>query len=228
MSSEGARPELAVALNTPDPSEALTWARAIGPGVLYKVGLPLYLNHGKAFVRHLAGELDSPIFLDLKLGDIPLTVAQAAKAVSDLNPRYLTVHAWAGPEAVRAAAQELPETRVLGVTVLTSLSAERLRELGIGSPLDAALKLAEWALEGGAWGVVASGLEAPELKARFPELGLVVPGVRLPEDSPGDQARVVDPREARGYADCVVVGRPIVKAAQPRAAYEKYLRALRG
>ncbi len=225
MSSRRGSPELAVALNTSSQEEALGWARQIGPA-LYKVGLPLYLRHGKDFVRRLSEEMESPVFLDLKLGDIPLTVAQASGAVADLKPRYFTVHAWAGPEAVRAAVEELPETRVLGVTVLTSISPGRLAELGFSSALDAVLKLAEWALKGGAWGVVASGLEAPEIKARFPQLGVVVPGVRLPEDSPGDQARIADPRSLKGIADCVVVGRPIVAARNPREAYRRYLRAL--
>ena len=230
---------IAVALDTSDLETAVAWAAAAGPHVsTVKVGLELFLRHGHDAVlkcREASGGRD--VFLDLKLHDIPNTVAGAARSVAELAPDYLTVHASGGPEMVRAAVEALPTTRVAGVTVLTSLTAEQLAAVGFtGSPRDVVRRLAVLAVEGGARALVCSPLEVADVRREVgPDVRLITPGVRpttgaAPDDqaAPGvrsasgsadDQARVATPQQALADgADLLVIGRPITGATDVATA----------
>jgi len=212
-------PPIAVALDTTDLETAVAWAAAAGPHVsTVKVGLELFLRHGHDAVlkcREASGGRD--VFLDLKLHDIPNTVAGAARSVAELAPDYLTVHASGGPEMVRAAVEALPSTRVAGVTVLTSLTAEQLAAVGFtGSPRDVVRRLAVLAVEGGARALVCSPLEVADVRREVgPDVRLITPGVRPTSSggAPDDQARVATPQQALADgADLLVIGRPITGA----------------
>jgi orotidine-5'-phosphate decarboxylase len=214
---------LIVALDTADLGRAVAWAAATAPHVaLFKLGLEFFLAHGAAGVRALAGR---PIFLDLKLHDIPNTVAGGVRAVLPLAPRMLTVHA-AGGTAMIAAARQASEAAgaarpmILAVTVLTSLDAMALAATGVtSSPADQVLRLARLALAAGADGLVCSPREVAMLRRELgPQARLVVPGIR-PDGSPAaDQARIMTPPDAvAAGADWIVVGRPITEAADPAA-----------
>ncbi len=222
---------VAVALDTTDLDVAARWAAAAGPYVsTVKVGLELYLRHGAAAVaraREASG--GRAVFLDLKLHDIPNTVAGAARAVADLAPDFLTVHAAGGPAMVRAAVEALPGTRITAVTVLTSLSAADLERIGLaGPPLDAVRRLAVLAVSGGAQALVCSPQEVAAVRAEVgPGVVLITPGVRPAGSDPGDQARVTTPEQALADgADLLVVGRPITGAFDPGAAAASLAAAL--
>ncbi len=220
---------VAVALDAPDLETAAGWASAAGPHVsTVKVGLQLFLRHGHDAVlkcREASGGRD--VFLDLKLHDIPNTVAGAARSVADLTPAYLTVHASGGPDMVRAAADALPDTMVAGVTVLTSLSAEQLAAVGFaGSPLDTVRRLAVLAVEGGARALVCSPLEVSAVRREVgPGVRLITPGVRPAATASGttggrsdDQSRTATAEQALADgADLLVVGRPITGAGDATA-----------
>ena len=214
---------IAVALDSADLETAVSWAAAAGPHVsTVKVGLELFLRHGHDAVvktREASGGRD--VFLDLKLHDIPNTVAGAARAVAELAPAYLTVHASGGPEMVRAVADVLPATKVVGVTVLTSLSAEQLAAIGFAdAPRDAVRRLASLALEGGARALVCSPLEVADVRREVgTAVTLITPGVRPAGGDLGDQVRVATPEQALADgADLLVIGRPITGASDVGAA----------
>ena len=214
---------IAVALDTTDLETAVGWAAAAGPHVsTVKVGLELFLRHGHDAVlktREASGGRD--VFLDLKLHDIPNTVAGAARSVAELAPTYLTVHASGGPDMVRAAVQALPQTVVVGVTVLTSLTSEQLAAIGFaGTPRDAVRRLAVLAVEGGARALVCSPLEVADVRREVgADITLITPGVRPAGGPLGDQARVATPEQAHADgADQLVVGRAITGAADVAAA----------
>ena len=226
--SERATPPGIVALDRPGFGEADRLITALGEAVsFYKVGLELFTAEGPAVVRELAGR-GKRIFLDLKLHDIPNTVAGAARAAGRHGVDLLTVHAAGGAAMVRAAADAAGEasggrTRVLAVTVLTSLAADRLpasfrRDLGLS---ELVLALADEALGAGASGLVCSGQEVGALRRHVGrEPLLVVPGTRPPGADAQDQARVVAPRAALADgADWLVVGRAVTEAADPRAGW---------
>jgi orotidine-5'-phosphate decarboxylase len=221
-----ARAPLAVALDGPDLGTVLSWARATGPHVaVMKVGLETFLRDGAlgvTAVREAAPE--AGLFLDLKLHDIPNTVAGAARSLAGLAPDILTVHASGGSAMIAAAAQALPRTRIAAVTILTSLSGADLAQIGIvGDARDAAVRLAVLAVRGGARALVCSPLEAAQIRSVVgPDVLLITPGVR-PASGTGselaDQARVATPVQALAAgADLLVVGRPITGAADPAAA----------
>jgi orotidine-5'-phosphate decarboxylase len=225
---------LIVALDTADPQRARSWASAVAPhcGML-KLGLEFFLANGADGVRRID---DLPIFLDLKLHDIPNTVAGGVRAVLPMAPGLLTLHASGGTamiEAARRAADEAGAHRpkLLAVTVLTSLNAEALHETGVaGGPRQQVLRLARLALAAGADGLVCSPQEVAMLRD---SLGagplLVVPGIRPAGAAMGDQARTMTPGEAaRAGADWLVVGRPITQAADPAAAAASVAAELRG
>jgi orotidine-5'-phosphate decarboxylase len=223
---------VAVALDAPDLGTALGWARAVGPHVsTVKVGLELYLRHGAeavSAVREASGGRD--VFLDLKLHDIPTTVAGAARSVAALRPDLLTVHAAGGAAMVRAAVEVLPDTRVTAVTVLTSLDEADLTAVGLRGPArDAARRLAALAVGAGARAVVCSPHEVAAVRAEVgPDITLVTPGVRPEGDVDGDQARVTTPAQALASgADLLVVGRPVTGAVDPGAAAETLAAGLR-
>jgi orotidine-5'-phosphate decarboxylase len=219
---------IAVALDAPDLATAVAWATAVGPYVsVVKVGLELYLRDGADAVEAAAEASGRPVFLDLKLHDIPNTVAGAARSVARLAPAYLTVHAAGGAAMVAAAAQALPGTKVAAVTVLTSLSAADLDRIGLlGPPLDAVRRLAVLAVAAGARALVCSPQEVAAVRAEVDDdVVLITPGVRLPAtdgasaSALGDQVRVATPEQALADgADLLVVGRPITAAADPAAA----------
>ncbi|WP_284944357.1 orotidine-5'-phosphate decarboxylase [Acidisoma cladoniae] len=212
------------ALDTTDLATAQTWARSLAPHCgLMKLGLAFFMAHGPAGVRAVT---DRPVFLDLKLHDIPNTVVGAVSAILPLGARMLTLHA-AGGAAMIAAARRAADAggperpKLLAVTVLTSLSAAALAETGVmGSPSEQVLRLAKLALDAGADGLVCSPQEVAMLRRHIgPNPLLVVPGIR-PEGAPaGDQARTMTPREAvSAGADWLVIGRPITAAADPALA----------
>jgi orotidine-5'-phosphate decarboxylase len=178
--------------------------------------------------REASGGRD--VFLDLKLHDIPHTVAGAARAVAELAPAYLTVHASGGVAMVRAAVDALPTTKVTGVTVLTSLSAEQLAVIGFAdTPRDAVRRLAVLAVEGGARALVCSPLEVAHVRAEVgPDITLITPGVRPAGGATADQSRVGTPEQALSDgADLLVIGRPITGAADVAVAAAELAATLR-
>lgn len=198
------------------------FARAVAPEVgMLKVGFELFVAEGPRAVR-AAAELGRPVFLDLKLHDIPATVEGAARSAAASGASLLTVHASGGPRMVEAAVRGARGMlRVLGVTVLTSLDAEQLGRIGLAGPAErAVVRLARLVIEAGADGIVCSPLEVAAVRAAVgPAPLLVVPGVRPPGAAAGDQARFATPEEAvRAGADVLVLGRPLRDAADPAAA----------
>lgn len=214
---------LIAALDTADADQAQTWAEALAPhcGML-KLGLEFALAQGPPGIRAITAR---PVFLDLKLHDIPNTVAGAVRAVLPLRPRMLTLHAGGGSamiEAARRAADTVEDPPVLlAVTVLTSLDSAALHATGVaGGPRQQVLRLARLALSAGADGLVCSAHEVSMLRdALGARPVLVVPGIRPSGVVAGDQARTMAPREAvDAGADWIVVGRPITGSADPAAA----------
>ncbi len=202
--------------------EAEPFARTIAPAVgMLKVGLELFAAEGPPAVR-AAATLGRPVFLDLKLHDIPNTVEGAARSAAASGASLLTVHASGGPAMVSAAVKGAEgKLRVLAVTVLTSLDAAALRAIGLEGPPEAAVvRLARLAVDAGAGGLVCSPHEVRAVRAAVgPGPLLVVPGVRPAGAAKGDQARVATPAEAvAAGADVIVVGRPLRDAADPLAA----------
>lgn len=210
-----------VAIDTPDLARAkaiATRTRAHIGGI--KLGLEFFCAHGQHGVQEMAA-LGLPVFLDLKLHDIPNTVAKAVQALSPIKPAILTVHASGGRAMLEDAKAAAPvNTKVVAVTMLTSLDASDLAATGIGgSAHDQVLRLTELAHEAGIDGIVCSGAEVAAAKKAWPKGFFVVPGVR-PADGPvGDQKRVVTPRAALDAgASILVIGRPITQAEDPDAA----------
>ena len=189
-----------------------------------KVGLEMYTACGPDAVREIAG-LGFNVFLDLKLHDIPNTVAKAVESAAKLPIRMLTLHTCGGREmmqwAVKAQQQHAPDLLLLGVTVLTSMSAAGLAETGVGdAPEKQVVRLGELAVAAGLRGLVCSPLEIAPLRAALPrDVALVTPGIRPRDAKADDQTRVMTPAEAaRTGANFIVVGRPIFKAVDPVAA----------
>jgi orotidine-5'-phosphate decarboxylase len=223
-------PPIAVALDTPDLAVAQQWVSAVAEHVsTAKVGLTLFYAEGPEAVEKIRAAADVDVFLDLKLHDIPATVAGAVRSVSRLAPRYLTVHAAGGPAMIAAAAQAAPEILITAVTILTSLGTDDLDRLGIaGPPVDAVRRLATLAVDAGARAIVCSPQEVASVRAAVgPDIVLITPGVRPAASDPGDQARVATPEQARtDGADLLVIGRPITGAADPAAAAAEIARSL--
>lgn len=222
---------IAVALDAPDLETAARWAAMVAPHVsTLKVGLELYLRYGPDVVASVRGASGVEVFLDLKLHDIPATVAGAARAVARLRPALLTVHAAAGAAAIRAAADSAPDARIVAVTVLTSLGEPDLTRIGLAGPVsDAARRLAALAVGAGARGLVCSPHEVAAVRAEVgDDIMLITPGVRPSGSAAHDQARVATPEEAlRAGADLLVIGRPITGAADPGAAASAIAASLR-
>jgi orotidine-5'-phosphate decarboxylase len=221
---------ICAALDFPSFAAAEGFARQVAPHVgMLKVGLELFVAEGPPAVR-AAAALGRPVFLDLKLHDIPNTVEGAARSAAASGAALLTVHASGGAEMVRAAVRGAGgNVRVLAVTVLTSLDAGALDAIGLSGPTEAAVvRLAKLAVDAGAGGLVCSPHEVAAVRAAVgPGPLLVVPGVRPPGAAKGDQARVATPAEAvRAGADVIVVGRPLRDAADPVAAAREIAGAL--
>jgi orotidine-5'-phosphate decarboxylase len=216
------RAPIAVALDAPDLETAARWAGLVTPHVsTVKVGLELYLRYGPGIVASIRGASGVKIFLDLKLHDIPATVAGAASAVARLRPDVLTVHAAGGPDVIRAAVRAAPNTLIAAVTLLTSLGPADLDQIGMAGPLsDAVRRLAVVAVGAGARGLVCSPREVAEVRAEVgPGVMLITPGIRPAGAAAHDQARTATPEEAlRAGADLLVIGRPITSAPDPGAA----------
>lgn len=218
-----------VALDTPDLDLARHLAGALAPHVGgVKLGLEFFAANGTLGVTDIAA-LGLPIFLDLKLHDIPNTVGKAVAALAPLGPAVITVHAAGGRamlEAAKAAAGA--NTKVVAVTVLTSLDSADLADIGVAaSSADQVARLAALARGAGADGIVCSGAEVAAARSAWPEGFFVVPGVRPGGAAEADQKRVMSPRAARDCgASILVVGRPITAAADPVAAAQDIARSL--
>lgn len=225
-------PEVIVALDYPDPETAFELVERLPEGTWYKVGLELFTRSGPPVVRRLVDE-GRHVFLDLKLHDIPNTVAGATRAAAAMGVRLLTLHASGGEAMLRAAADAVREenqrsggdTRLLAITVLTSLDDASLSSvMGEGSGVEQAVgRLAGLARESGVHGVVSSVGECRAVKlACGPEFLVVTPGIRLSGEGAQDQKRVATPAVAKSAgADFLVVGRSITRAEDPLAALER-------
>jgi len=222
--------QIVVAMDVPSATE-IKPLLAILPTELawYKVGLEIFSAEGPAALTPLR-EANKKIFLDLKLHDIPRTVARAVRSATAHGVSLLTVHASGGRDMLRAAADAAHElgsnTQLVAVTTLTSLAEDDLREIGVIRTLkDHTLALGELAIASGIDGLVCSPLEAREFRARLGTVPiLVTPGIRPAGASLGDQKRVADPASAvRAGADFLVVGRPILEAKDPADAARRLL-----
>ena len=206
-----------LAVDTSDFDTAISWIEATKESVsVYKLGLEFYLNFGAAGVANVVSRTGVEIFLDLKLHDIPHTVAGAAKAISHLQPRFLTVHASGGSAMVKAAADAVPNVSITAVTILTSISESDLFEIGYASPaLESAVALAKLAVNAGANAIVCSPLETAAIRSALGDKPIIItPGVRpLTEMGADDQVRTMTPADAiAAGANFVVIGRPITRA----------------
>lgn len=225
-----ARQHLIVALDFPDAHTALALVdRLEGQCSWFKVGLELYIAAGPAIIATLVDRGHS-VFLDLKLHDIPNTVASAVRAASSLGARMLTVHAAGGPAMLAAAREAVsglaapPE--LLAVTVLTSMDRYQLASTGVANtPKEQVALLAQLGLDAGIRGFVCSPQEVAELRALSgPDGLLVAPGIRPSGTDHGDQKRIAAPAQAlRDGASYLVVGRPITQAAEPAVAAQSIL-----
>jgi orotidine-5'-phosphate decarboxylase len=227
--------EIIVALDLPSSDRALALVDRLDRAAdFYKVGSPLFTRAGTSLVRALR-ERGKRVFLDLKFHDIPSTVAGAVEAAIELDVQLLTVHASGGTAMMRAARDAAGDhdVRLLGVTILTSFSAadvEQVWHRQIRSVRDEVARLAGLAVDAGLHGVVASPLEVEALKDQHgAELIVVTPGIRGSSDRAGDQARTATAGEAtRAGADYLVVGRPVIAAADPVAALASLRREVEG
>jgi orotidine-5'-phosphate decarboxylase len=214
---------LIAAIDTPELDRAGELIAAVAPHCgLVKLGLEFFMRHGpQGFMQAAQGQ---KVFLDLKLHDIPNTVAGAVRSLLPLGADMLTIHAAGGAkmiEAARAASEGQKRPAILAVTVLTSLDTAALAETGVaGGPAQQVLRLARVALENGADGLVCSAHEISRLRDAFGDKPvLVVPGIRPAGAALGDQARVMTPEDAvAAGADYIVVGRPITGAPNPAEA----------
>ncbi|MFT4114281.1 orotidine-5'-phosphate decarboxylase [Silvibacterium sp.] len=226
--------QLIVALDYPSAEPALALAGQLSGHVRWlKVGLELYLAAGNSIVRELRDQGFS-VFLDLKLHDIPNTVAGAVRSASTAGASMLTIHSLGGPVMMTAAAEAAaasPEPlQLLAVSVLTSMDQAQLEAIGIAtSPAEQVQRLARLATASGISGLVASPQEVALLRREFPALTFVIPGIRPAGASIGDQKRIATPAQAaRDGANFLVVGRPITQAPDPAAATQAILAELAG
>ena len=210
-----------VGLDTPDLDHAEQLARAVAPHVGgLKLGLEFFMANGPEGVRRM-GKTGLPLFLDVKLHDIPNTVAGALKSLSVLDVAIVNVHAGGGLQMMQAAREACrPATKLIAVTVLTSLDEADLSAMGVfGNPATQVHRLTVLAREAGLDGVVCSSHEVATLKAEWDEGLFVVPGIRPAGADLGDQKRVMTPKDALAAgAGILVIGRPITAAADPAAA----------
>jgi orotidine-5'-phosphate decarboxylase len=215
-------PPIWLAVDTADLDRARDLVAACRPwlgGV--KLGLEFFVAHGPAGVLAVMAGTSLPLFLDLKLHDIPHTVARAVESAQALGPTLLTIHASGGRAMIRAARAACPsETKLIAVSILTSLDGGDLADIGFnGAPGEAVARLALLARTAGADGLVCSPHEVADVAARWPEGFLVVPGIRPAGTADADQKRVLTPGQALAAgAGALVIGRPITAAPDPAAA----------
>ena len=227
-----------VALDVPEAETALQLAAQLAPVVgAFKIGGELFTSAGPEIVRRIRATR-AAVFLDLKFHDIPNTVAKSVAAATRLDVQMITIHASGGWEMMQAAEQAAQQTArqagrpaplVLGVTVLTSMDENNLRELGVSvSTSEQVERLAKLAVKAGLRGLVCSPLEITALRQIVPvEMQLVTPGIRTGKEKADDQKRTLSPREALDAgANWLVIGRPIYAAENPRAAAEAILASL--
>ena len=215
-----------VALDYPDSVSALRLVSLLGESCrFYKVGSELFTASGPSIVEALR-HAGCDVFLDLKFHDIPNTVAGAMRQVRRMGVSLATVHASGGRAMIEAAVEAAgPDCGVFAVTVLTSLDAAAIVEIAgadTATPAESVMRLSALASSSGARGVVCSGEEASSIRERFgPTLEMIVPGIRLPGDAPGDQSRVVTPEAAvAAGADYLVIGRSVTAAENPVAVIQ--------
>jgi orotidine-5'-phosphate decarboxylase len=227
VSVQTARERLAVALDFPSEAEAMALVDKLeGSCKWLKVGMELYYASGNGLVERLKAR-GFDIFLDLKLHDIPNTVAGAVRSVAGLGAGLLTIHAGGGKAMMTAAVGAAPkDLKLLAVTVLTSMDSNELRGVGVNeSPAAQVLRLGRLAVESGIRGLVCSAEEVSALRKELSsEVMLVTPGIRSAEDAVGDQKRVATPESAIAMgSSMLVVGRPITQANDPAAAARRIL-----
>ena len=207
------RSPIILALDADEISKAADWINATKDSIdIYKVGLEFFLKFGASGIAELRKNGDFEIFLDLKLHDIPNTVANSVKSISQLEPKFLTVHASGGREMVSAAALADPSIAITAVTILTSLSDEELGELGFASNAEqSAVALAKIAVTAGARAIVCSPFEVGAIRSAVGDgVTLITPGVRPVGSAAGDQKRFMTPAQAiEAGANYLVIGRPI-------------------
>ncbi len=226
--------ELILALDVPTREDAMSVLKKCGPQLTWvKVGLQLFVKYGTDLVQEIA-DAGHSVFLDLKMHDIPNTVASAVRSLKGVPAGMLTIHTMGGPEmmarAAEAAAETNPDLKLLGVTVLTSMDRAGLATIGVDEdPEELVLRLARLATESGLSGLVCSPLELPHVRQELgSSVDIITPGVRPEGASSDDQKRILTPMGARAKgASYIVVGRPILKADDPALAVRRILAELR-
>jgi orotidine-5'-phosphate decarboxylase len=223
--------KIIAALDVPSKDRALQIVEELrGEISFFKIGLQLYTAEGPEIVRAVLGT-GAKVWLDLKLYDIPNTVARAVESASTLGVRMLTIHLSGGSEMIRAATTaRVNDMLLLGVTVLTSSTEQTLREIGITETVgEQVLRLAKLGAEAGIDGVVASPREIEPLRREFGDsIKIAVQGIRPRWAEPGDQKRFMTPREAiEAGADYIGIGRPITGHPKPREAVARILKELK-
>jgi len=228
-----ARSRLIVALDVPDRATALGKVGQLSGKVgCFKLGLEIFSAEGPRLVEEIR-DRGEDVFLDLKLHDIPNTVAGAVRSVCKLGVKMLTVHASGGAAMLRAAVEAAREAAapplILAVTALTSLSEDDVARLGVSQGVQQwVTTLAGIARDAGAGGLVASSKELPALRREFGGMKLVIPGIRPAGAAAQDQSRTATPGDAiRAGADFIVVGRPVLKADDPAAAADAIVAEIR-
>jgi orotidine-5'-phosphate decarboxylase len=222
--------KIIVALDAPTKERALELVRGLRDQIsFFKIGLQLYTAEGPEIVRAVLSA-GAKVWLDLKLYDIPNTVARAVESASHLGVHMLTIHLSGGSEMIRAATTARANNMLLlGVTVLTSATEQTLREIGISGQVDdQVLRLARLGVKAGIDGVVASPHEIKKLRAEFGErIKIAVQGIRPVWAEPGDQKRFMTPHEAlEAGADYIGIGRPITAHSRPSEAVDRILKEM--
>ncbi|UIP91843.1 orotidine-5'-phosphate decarboxylase [Wolbachia pipientis] len=218
------------ALDTQDLNEAISWANGLHDKVgMVKLGLEFFAAHGPSGVREVA-KCNVPIFLDLKLYDIPNTVARTVEAIKALDVEMLTLHISGGTKMLEEALNVVQGTKIklIGVTVLTSMINEDLSELGVAREAKSqVILLAKLAKKIGLHGVVCSALETQEVRQECgKDFKIITPGIRI-DSSHDDQKRTATPKEAMSSGvDYIVIGRPITKSGDPASSAELILKSL--
>ncbi|WP_353278974.1 orotidine-5'-phosphate decarboxylase [Wolbachia endosymbiont (group B) of Longitarsus flavicornis] len=218
------------ALDTQDLNEAISWANGLRDKVgMVKLGLEFFAAHGPSGVREVA-KCNVPIFLDLKLYDIPNTVARTVEAIKALDVEMLTLHISGGTKMLKEALSIVQgkKIKLIGVTVLTSMGNEDLSELGVAREAKSqVILLAKLAKKIGLHGIVCSALEAQEVRQECgKDFKIITPGIRM-NSAHNDQKRTATPKEAiNSGADYIVIGRPITKSGNPASSAELILKSL--
>lgn len=217
--------QLIVALDTHQSEEAKLWVKKLGDRVnFYKVGMELFTSAGPDMVKWLK-QLNKKVFLDLKFHDIPNTAGRAVAAANALGVDLCTIHASGGPEMLLACRENCGESKLLAVTVLTSIDQGQLGSIGVTRTVaDQVRAMAGLALETGIHGVICAATDLDQMTGFPSDFLRVTPGIRPPGSAPGDQKRVMTPSQAaQGGASHIVVGRPITAAPDLVRAAEKIL-----